>query len=123
MRSPQPLDMCEFSSLRMVRKNLWSVVDSIRNQETGEPTAKSPEPESDLLEPGEAPAQELKNISYTTQLLYTLCKLTNPFSRSVFCTCGSFGSLQKQHQETTEAPMEPSWEVKTREESSTFGYV
>ena len=98
MRSPQPFDMCEFSSLRMLRKNLWSVVGSIRNQETGEPTDKSPEPESDLLELGEAPAQELKNISYTTQLLYTLCKPTNPFSRSVFvhlqlsipyihCTC------------------------------------
>ena len=34
-----------------------------------------------------------------------------------------FISLQKQHQETTEAPIEQSGEVKTREDSSTFGFV
>ena len=35
MRSPHPFNMCEFSSLRMLRKNGWSVVDSC-NPEPGD---------------------------------------------------------------------------------------
>ena len=109
--------MCEFSSLRMLRILGVYIVDSC-NPEPGDWRTYKQKPGARAI----AATTSGTSCSGAKEHIIN-CKKTNQISQYSIPYIHVFISLQKQHQETTEAPIEQSGEVKTREESATFGYV
>ena len=89
MTSPRPLNMCEFSSLRMLRKNGWSVVDSC-NPEPGDWRTYSQKPGARV-----SPART-SGTSCSGAKTYILrnFRVNSPGFLEVFVTCVSFLHLE-----------------------------